>query len=358
MRFVEDWDKRRVRLEALWAREVIGRPCVAFAVPRDGCPPAPQIAPAESDAERERRAYDAAFQHERNIERFSRTFFAGDAFPSHFPNFGTAGHAKYFRGCRYHFSPGTVWYDPTLADDEAPVYEGMNGMLARELQLMEALSALCKDDYLLAMPDNCGVLDALAHLRGSERLLTDMHDRPEWIDETMKTLCSGMMDGTGRIFAAAAPACDGGSAQGWMGTWSAGRHLQLQVDCSVMLSPKQFERFALPELTRLARWLDQAVYHLDGQEQIRHLPCILSVPNIRMIQWTPVDGQPKTSAFLPVLQQIQAAGRGLVLMPQKEELPALLEGLAPGGVIYNVRGVQTQAEAADVMAFVERRHRR
>lgn len=35
---------------------------------------------------------------------------------------------------------------------------------------------------MVAFPDNCGILDGLAHLRGSERLLLDMVERPEVLD--------------------------------------------------------------------------------------------------------------------------------------------------------------------------------
>lgn len=69
----------------------------------------------------------------------------------------------------------------------------------------------------------------------------------------------------------------------------------MQVDFSVMLSPGMYEQFALPELHRISSAVDHTIYHLDGQEQIRHLDMILSVPGIDLIQWATVESQPKTS---------------------------------------------------------------
>ena len=83
---------------------------------------------------------------------------------------------------------------------------------------------------------------------------------------------------------------------------------QVQCDLSVMISPDYYKEFVLPELEASTEWADYVVYHLDGQEQIRHLDYILSVDAIKMIQWTPVAGQPPTTTFIPVLQRIQKAG--------------------------------------------------
>ena len=106
---------------------------------------------------------------------------------------------------------------------------------------------------------------------------------------------------------------------------------------------------ALPELKEMTEFLDYSVYHLDGQEQIRHLDQILSLPDLNMIQWTPVVGQPPVTEFIPVLRRIQDAGKGLVLFAGANEIERLTRELAPEGVILNVNGgIATEADARDL----------
>ncbi len=75
----------------------------------------------------------------------------------------------------------------------------------------------------------------------------------------------------------------------------------LQSDFSYMISPRMFERFALPGLTVWAGALDYPFYHLDGPGQIKHLDMLLSIPRLRGIQWVPGDGQPTPDQWLPLL---------------------------------------------------------
>ncbi|NLB59101.1 MAG: hypothetical protein GX805_11665, partial [Gammaproteobacteria bacterium] len=78
---------------------------------------------------------------------------------------------------------------------------------------------------------------------------------------------------------------------------------------------------------------------------------ILSLPRLNMIQWTPVAGQPPTSAFIPQLQRIQAAGKGLVLFPKKHEVPVLLDALKPQGLYLIINDASGEQEARDLLAL-------
>ena len=72
-----------------------------------------------------------------------------------------------------------------------------------------------------------------------------------------------------------------------------------------MISPKLFEELVMYELETQSQWLDYALYHLDGEQQVKHLDRILSVKGINAVQWTNVAGQPggNTNDYgKPVLQ--------------------------------------------------------
>jgi len=146
----------------------------------------------------------------------------------------------------------------------------------------------------------------------------------------------------------------GGSSHGWMHLWSPKRHLQLQCDYACMISPSMFEEFVLPELEDTANAFEHCTYHLDGIEQIRHLDLILSVKGIDNIQWTHVAGQPKTSESIEALRKIQAAGKGLVLIPQRDELEFLMKNLSHKGLQIVVGGMKNREEAEDLMALARK----
>lgn len=145
-----------------------------------------------------------------------------------------------------------------------------------------------------------------------------------------------------------------GSVLSWMHLWAPKRMAQLQCDLSVMISPEMFNRFVMPELEELCDFLDYPVYHFDGQEQIRHLDSLLSIKNLKAIQWTHVVGQPQTSTFIPQLQKIQKAGKNLVLFPHVDEVVPLLDNLSCRGLQMIIWGPQTEEEARDLLKLIEK----
>jgi len=196
------------------------------------------------------------------------------------------------------------------------------------------------------------VLDALAHLRGTDHLLFDLLEEEDHVIAAAATIQEALKDASLKQFDIIRGNNDNGSTHGWMMTWSKGRQLQLQVDFSVMISPAMYEQFAMPELEYMTNWLDNSIYHLDGQEQIRHLDMILSLKKLNAIQWTPVAGQPPTSDFIPVLQRIQKAGKGLVLIPKKHEIEKLMTGLSSRGLILVINDAEDEDEARAIVKRV------
>ena len=346
------WEEKRDRLTAFWEREALGRPCYAIIVPRKDAPP-PMEFSAPSDP---RDLYmDPRWILQRIDEDLRRRAYFGEAIPHFWSNFGTAGHAKYAPRCRYQFTPETVWIHPSLAalDPSVCYYDPQSPVLAEELQVVDTLCRATQGRAMISFPDNCGILDSLAALRGTENLLMDLVEEPDAVLDALARLREGFLDSSDRFFSVLRENNDGGSFHGWMSTWSPGRHGQLQADFSVMISTAMYAEFVLPELEEISAHWDHSLYHLDGQEQLRHLDLILSVPGLSGIQWTPVAGQPPTSHFIPQLRHIQEAGKCLVLMPQAWELPLLTRELLPGGVIYNIGGVATEDQAQEIARFME-----
>ena len=352
----ENWEASRERFEALWRRERADRSCIYIRTLKD--PAQPLVYPPHKPGEFFCRSVtDPSFLYEILRQNIEKCYYAGDAFPSANLYLGTGGHCGYTKN--YHCSIGdsTVWFDPVMQDiaAESIEYDDESELLCTTRRIIDYLEQKHQQDFFVSNTDNCSSLDALANLRDSSLLLMDMIEQPEEVHRHLRSL-QDILHRTEREFQPRLLALnDGGTVTDWMGLWCPGRHHQLQCDLSVMISPAMFEEFALPELEENAAFFDHTVYHLDGQEQIRHLDMILSVKGIDLIQWTPVAGQPDTTTFLEVLKRIQKAGKGLVLMPHSYEMPRLLDELDPAGVMYFIYDIADRHEADEMVELVAKK---
>lgn len=352
MEYKKDWECSKERLRALWEYELVDRCCVSVTAPRKGCCRR-YAAPPESPEALERWYTDAEWILNRHVDRFQNTYFGGDAFPAIWPNFGTAGHIKYFEGCRYVLKPETVWYEASLLNwgKQSLKFNPNNAAFHKEKEILQFLTLQGKDKFFVGMPDNCGVLDALAHIRGSDNVLMDMIMDPETVKKACSEILEVLINTSVQFFDILS--CNGtGTVHAWMQTWSEGRHMQVQCDLSVMISNAMYDEFVRQELECMGAWLDHMIYHFDGQEQIRHLDTLLSIEDISMIQWTPVAGQPPTSDFITVLKRIQDAGKGLILFPKKREIESIMSALSSKGLHLVITDAETEEEAKDIVKKV------
>lgn len=352
MENIKDFAKIQTRLEMLLHGEILDRCCVAVTAPKN--PSDPYVNRPEGS---ESWYMDGERILQRNLERLDKTYFAGDALPMLFPYFGTGGHAKYFSDdVDVVYAPDTIWIHPYLESsaDLKPADLSRSRFFAKEMEIMKYLAAESNGRYLLGMPDNCGSYDALAQLRGNEPLLMDFLDEPEEVKRAAKLCVDCLKESCDRMFEAVRGTCMGGSVHGWMNLLSKGRIMQLQCDLAVMLSPDMFEEFIMEELRSTMDFLDNGVYHIDGQEQIRHLDHLLSEPRINMCQWVSVAGQPPLIENVPTLRRIQKAGKGLVIQINKDEIKPLMKEISPKGVILLVSDASSPEEADDIVRYVER----
>ncbi|HEY5563182.1 MAG TPA: hypothetical protein VIK72_15795 [Clostridiaceae bacterium] len=354
MFLIENWGKSKERLEALWEKEIIDRCCISVEVSE------PNLAEIPSELFNNKldlvKYYtDAEYILERHRKKFENTYYGGDAFPCIFPYLGTGGHIAYLKNVSMEFAKDTIWFHETIKDWESNLleYDPESPTFKKQIEIIKYLVAKSSGEYFVSMPDNCGSVDGLSQLRGTDNLMIDFIEEPEKVKKATSIISKVLSSTSDTLFNILKENNLGGSVHSWMQTWCPVRHMQLQCDTSVMVSPKIFEEFYLPELEEATKWLDRSIYHLDGEEQIRHLDMILSIKNLDMIQWTPVAGQPPTFDFIPVLQKIQRAGKGLVLIPNPEEVEKLMSALSPKGLQLVVKGVKTKEDARTLVKKVE-----
>ncbi|MEN6316454.1 MAG: hypothetical protein ABFD25_19650 [Clostridiaceae bacterium] len=350
MLYKENWDESKQRFNALWENEVIDRCCVAVKAPKKG---AGSLWNWNAGSARPS-SHEALLQYytdpervlERHIAEFENTYYAGEALPVLYPSWGDSGFALYFNCC-YRYYGNTTWFFPTIAnwEKDALVFDENSAILAAHQRFVQFLAKQAEGKFLLSSPDYFGNTDALINLRGAENTLMDMMDEPQRFKLCLKLIGNAVKTVSGSFYDTIIPYCDGGSAIAWYNTWAKGRHGLVQCDFSAMISPGMFEELILPDLEETCNLLDCAVYHLDGQEQLRHLDKILSVKKLKMIQWTNVAGKPSVLNYIQVFQKIQKAGKGLLLFADMKESEKLLSALSPKGLFINAGWASSQEEA-------------
>lgn len=356
LKYKPDWDIVKKRLIALWDREILDRCCVAVTAPLDKNKPYIEDVPTDPD---ELKAYylDVEWILKRNEERMEKTYFGGDAFPCIFPYFGTGGHAKYLSS-EVIYRPDTIWIPAVMkeyAGFDFSFNPEMNETFKKEREIICTLVKEGMGKFFVAPPDNCGSLDALAQLRGNS-LLMDFFDQPDELKNALEKVIDIWKESSKIIFDDIYDNNDQGCVHGWMNTWSSGPQMQLQCDISVMFSNDIYKEFEVAELEECSSFLQHAIYHMDGMEQLRHMEMITDISRINMIQWVQVAGQPSISKFWPQLRRMQEKQKGLVLQVKKSQIKEALRELSPKGLMLIVEGAESKEEADTIVNYIKGYH--
>ena len=339
---VKNWNKIKERQEAFWNKSYLDRCMLSLKI----SPQRDWLVNPDSPYTAEEQYTCPEIAFENVMEDISQTQYFGDAFPAYCPNFGTAGHVQ-FLGAKPLYQYDTIWFSPILTEPDASqlIFQSDSPCVEKQLEFVRKLAALSQGKFFTGMPDNCGIIDALAELRGTQNLLIDMVENPEFVEEACHKIFDVWKETAPKFFDIIYENNDRGSIHSWMQTYTPGRHAQIQCDFSVMISKQYFDKFVLPELFSTSQFLDHTTYHLDGQEQLRHLDSILSVDRIDNIQWTSVAGQPRVSEFIPSLRKIQNSGKGLILFPKFDEAEVLMKELSHNGLLLIINDLQSEEEA-------------
>lgn len=358
LNYRDDWDIIKKRLTMLWDNEILDRPCVAVQCPKDKNNPFNTSRPWGKETLKDYYMNPECIL-ERSLDRFEKTYYAGDAYPVIFPYWGTGGHAKYLElqevfEKNTNYAERTIWMNPVIEEYEDFKFEFdfNNPVFQSELRAMKYLADEGKGKFFVSMPDNCGSYDGLAALRGNQEFIFDLYDQPDEVKKAGNKIVDTLIQSGNAMFDVLKNNNDGGSVHRGYNTWSPGKHMQLQCDLSVMISSDMFEEFIMEELERTTEWLDHSIYHLDGIEQTRFLDQLLSVRKLNMIQWSRVAGQPGIMENFHYIRKIQEAGKGIIIELWKHELDAILDNVSPKGRILIVWDAEDPKEAEDIVEYV------
>jgi hypothetical protein len=348
MLYKPDWEEVRQRLLAWWQGELTDRVVLQVTAPRAGAANGNQwnafyLAQHLDDPERVLEEW----------EKYCRaTFFGGEFVPALWTNLGPGVPAAYL-GCKLRVTEDTIWFEPpgdvSLEEIIGKRLDPAEPLWAQTRRLTELSAERGRGKYLAGLTDLNSVFDIICHLRGTQRVLYDLMDRPEtvkaacdhvnriWIEcyDTLSAILGRHMQGTAN----------------WMYLWFPGRGSDVQCDFSAMLSPAMFEEFVLPHLAGECRSLDQSIYHLDGPNQIPHLDLLLDLPELSGIQWVPGAGNPGTGSprWFAMYRRILERGKRLLLQGMDPaDVEGVLAALPARGLLIETK-MDTEDQAQDLL---------
>jgi len=351
-----NWTETRKHFVDWWNHEglVVGM----FSAPCDHPARDDSQAPPEP-ASVEQRYLDVQWRRDENHCRMSRGAFRCDILPMATTDMGPGSLAT-FIGSEPGFSPETVWFNPSMADEPAPETLGPLRFNAdsRWWRLAEAAGRACVeaagDKYLVGCPDLVENIDILASLRGSQTMLTDLVERPGWVSEKLFEINAVFYEAYQRIYDII-KLNDGSSAFGAFCLWGPGKTAKVQCDASAMFSPEMFERLVCPALSAQCDWLDYSMFHLDGHQCIRHLDALLAIDSLDAVEWTPDPQVPRGGdpCWYDMYRRILAAGKSVqALWIAHDQIAPLLDAVGPAGM-YITTDLTTEAHAEKVARIIE-----
>ena len=308
MKYKPDWDDAKKRLTALWHGESLDRPCISLRAPRPVADPLPVPEPADDEA----RWLDPGYVVPRALNAIRGTWWGGEALPGALL---MAGWVNCLGGSP-RFSPRTIWFDIQNVDFSKPStfrHDPHSPWTRKHEALLDAMCrAAGRDDFHVAANGGLPANDLLSMLMGTETFLIALLEHPEWIASAIKEGAKDQMAVKKRmqqLVEESGHAIANGKV-GWMPFWAPEPFGVMQSDVSCMLSPEMFDMFVLPEVEIAAAELGPLWFHLDGGDARQHLPRLLSLPFLRVLQYVPAPSEPPNGPeHLDMYKQIQAAGK-------------------------------------------------
>ncbi len=330
-----DWQTAAKRLDAFWHREILDRPCIQITTS------APQedrdaVSPPPGGFDPEARWNDPAVMF--NIFRSSYMWWRclGEALPVMYPNW--EGLSKML-GCTVKYDQNTMWVIPgaeSVLDLDLDQLDIAHPEVKSLLERLSYCAEHGKGDAFIGLPPLGNAGDTLAKICGYENLCVDLIEHPDAVMQAEKKLTAFWKALYDEVFQTINQHMQGSC--GWLPAWYSGRSALIEFDLASMISPEMFKMY-LPELLERAEHVEHSIYHLDGPDALVHLDTILAQKEFDAIQWEPGIGCKDILEWLPVMQKIQAAGKGLYVANirySKETVLELLKNLRPEGLMIPI----------------------
>lgn len=329
-----DWENAQKRLEAFWHNEIIDRPCVQIYAPA----PETDFAGLEPilDCDREALWNDPEIVLHNFRAEYMRTRYLGEALPVLYPKWSGP---ELMLGSNVEYDINTIWIKhrvETILDVDMDRLSMDHPSVQNYLKKLSYCGKHVCGEAFIGMPGMGNPGDVLATVCGYGNLFIDLFENPEEVmaaEEKMLRFWKVMFDA---VYNTTTQYIQGSC--GWLPAWHPGRSSLIEFDMAAMISPEMF-RMYLPYMLERAEYADHSIYHLDGPDALTHLDTILTQKEFDAIQWEPGVASENILDWIPVMQKIQSAGKGLYVAGPRYSPDAVLEllkQLKPEGLIVPV----------------------
>jgi hypothetical protein len=299
------------------------------------------------------RWFDAEFQVDYFLGSIRGRIFHGETFPVFWPNLGPNVYAA-FHGAELEFGEVTSWIHHCIHDwsDMNRMKFSPDNVYYRKIEeLTQVALQKCPGQFMVGYTDLHTSLDCAADWRNPQELCMDLLDCPEKVHELVELANESFLplfDHYDEVLKK-----HGQMSVTWMGIPSRGKFHIPSCDFTNMVSKEVFDEFYLPTLHRESRHMTHNVFHLDGKGLLKHLERILEVPDVHAIQWVHgVGDDAPIMQWIPVIQQIQAAGKGVIVDLQVDELEPFIAATRPEG-LYLCMNAEEKIQG-DILKRLER----
>ncbi|MBI9104216.1 MAG: hypothetical protein JEY99_17495 [Spirochaetales bacterium] len=290
----------------------------------------------------------------RILNQMGRTWYGGVAFPVLYPVSGriVSITCKYLGAPNLYIDENTTWSRDIIESwERCPPLEfnPLNEWWIITERLMEACASAIEEYELacfMGLPDLNGPTEVLSGLRNPEKLCMDLILEPENVKQAARKVQEGWFEAFRRSSAIAGRF---GPYFTWMGVWSEIPSIDLQSDFSCLISPDMFAEFILPLIREQIAFFPRTIFHLDGPGMIRHLDHLLSLPDLKAVQWIPGAGAGRSSDWIDLLKRIQEGGKGVFVYCDPDEVEILSSRLDATGLMMVVRGDIPEREAMNIL---------
>ncbi|MBO3803130.1 MAG: hypothetical protein JTT11_04545 [Candidatus Brockarchaeota archaeon] len=325
-----DFETIKQRFEAFWNREPLETPLLHITAPRSE-----QVAVNVPD-DIEERWTNVDYVLRKAEAYLDNTVFMGDAVPWYWPNLGPNSFTAFLGGNLTFLDETTSWMPPfisNLSEYEPEFDESSKWWRIMDAQL-DSLCEIARDRFLIGIPDIHYGGDSLAAAFGTANLVRSLYVEPETVRvlvEKLAGICIQVFDRYYRKISRVQKGCIT-----WIPAYSKGKYFALQDDFTGLLSPKMFKELFLEEdVERIARYLDNSIFHLDGPMALGNLDALLQVDALDGIQWVPGAGAEPMSKWIGVCNKILGAGKCLQISCSPQEVPFLLSKLKHEGLFIS-----------------------
>jgi len=307
-----NWAETKERFEAWWKGDLTDAPLFSLVTTKDA-PTAPleEITPPASPTER-------FLDVERKLagvrNQIKSCDYLTDAYPAADANLGPGSLARYL-GSEPHFTEETLWFKEAGFDswhDYPLAFDPNNKWFKIHTEMLRRLKEASGGEFLVNIPDLSENLDIIAALRGPQDMCIDLLDDPDIVEQRLIDL-HNLYFKYYDAFYDITKGEDGSSSYTAFKIWGPGRTVLTHCDFSAMISPGQFRTFVIPTLKDQCDRMDFTMYHLDGEEAIKHVPALMEIPGLNALQWSPGDtnGDGYDERWFPLYDQVIGAGKSL-----------------------------------------------